>query len=170
MIPRCQLGLWTSPNFSEEYQLPTSLKWLLAGFGTSQAIGQRTSVSQFHSLWTSPSDESQDDNWLPQRKPIRANESTRKMEITGLCNRISEASFHFCYTPLVIGKPLGPAHAQGQEFTQTPEYHVAGINGNHFRSCLSFETYADTNLSLYKETETQRNKFVSTSIFTKCHQ
>ena len=170
MIPRCQLGLWTSRNSSGKYQLPRSLKWLLEGFGTSQPIAQRTSVPQFHSLWTSPSDKSQDDNWLHQRKPIRAHESTRKMEITDLCNQISEASFYFCHIPLVIGKPLGPAHAQRQEFTQTPEYQVAGINENHFRSDLMFETYADTNLSLYKETETQRNKFVSISIFTKCHQ
>lgn len=71
------------------------------------------------------------DNWCHQSEAIRGHESTWKMKVTdpcNLCNWISEATdLHVCHIPLVISKPLSPARAQGQEFTQTPKNQAAGI-------------------------------------------
>jgi hypothetical protein len=73
---------------------------------------------------------------LHQSMPAnKAKESASKIEISTLCNPMTEViSYHFCYILSVTSESVDTAHSQVEGVTQRHKYHETCIIKGHLRN------------------------------------
>lgn len=84
-------------------------------------------------------------------KPVRRDVQDRSYGFCFLfCNLIFEVSAHqFLFLLFVTSKPLGLAHTQREEMTQSHEYQEVEIIGGHLRTCLAQGRLDLTNVCVF---------------------